>query len=221
VEPGLSSALARRGCLANSAVAIVAQLVCAGRGACIVRRIGFMPDFRHNAYSPTKEAPMNHSIRIVTAVALFASAGLLSAQQATPTAETATPAPAVEPVAAAIAPETAPVAPEIDRSKLKYSNKWRAKFSGEAKSDGVLVFRMIMKDAEPVVVRVDIKDGTNEDNIADKVEKALKNGFPGDFNVEVDDGESVLVKLNVMEGRCSLELLENTVAKVKVKIKKE
>jgi hypothetical protein len=206
---------------------IVAQLACAGGGGRMLSRIGFMLDFRHNAYSPTKEAPMNHSIRIVTAIALFASAGLLPAQQATPTAETATPAPVVEPVAAPVPPAptvepvAAPVAPEIDRSKLRYSNKWRAKFSGEAKSDGVLVFRMIMKDAEPVVISIDIKDGTNDDNIADKVEKALKKGFPGDFNVEVDDGESVLVKLNVMEGRCSLELLENTVAKVKVRIKKE
>jgi hypothetical protein len=175
--------------------------------------IGFALNFRHNANSLTQESPMNHSIRIVITIALLASAGVLSAQQATTAVETVTPAATVE--------ASAPAAPEIDRSKLKYSNKWRIKFNGEAKSDGVMVFRMIMKDAEPVVVSIDIKDGTNDDNIADKVEKALKNGFPRDFNIEVDDGETVLVKLNFMEGRSSLELLENTVAKVKIKIKKE
>jgi nucleoid-associated protein YgaU len=157
--------------------------------------------------------------RIVTLLCstLLLASGFASAQEAAATAEAAVPAPPAETAAVA----AAPAAPEIDRSTLKYSNKWRIKFSGEAKSDGVLVFRMIMKDAEPVVVSIDIKDGTNDDNIADKVEKAMKNAFPRDFNVEVDDGESVLVKLNIVEGSSSIELLENTVAKVKVRIKKE
>jgi hypothetical protein len=163
---------------------------------------------------------MKHTFRLLSTLTLLALSAPLLAQQANeapvspPTV--AEPAPAVEP-----ASEAAPAVAELDRSTLKYSNKWRIKFSGEAKSDGVLAFRMVMKDAEPVVVSIDIKDGTNDDNIADKVEKAMKNAFPRDFNVEVDDGESVLVKLNIVEGSSSIELLENTVAKVKVRIKKE
>lgn len=172
---------------------------------------------------------MKTSFRTLSAFALLTLSMPLLAQQAAdapatpPTvAEPApAPAPAVQAVPAVEA-APAPAAPaELDRSSLKYSNKWRIKFSGEAKSDGVLVFRMVMKDDEPVVVRIDVKDGRNEDNIADDVESALQKAFPRDFNVEVDDGEYVLVKLNAIEGRSNVSLLENTVKGVKVKIRKE
>jgi hypothetical protein len=110
-----------------------------------------------------------------------------------------------------------------DRMTLKYSNKWRITFDNEAKSDGTLVFRMVMKnsDAEPVMVTIPIKKGINENNIADIVEDALQKAFPRDFNIETDDGESVLVKLNFIEGSSSLVLLSNDVKSLKIKIRKE
>ncbi len=110
-----------------------------------------------------------------------------------------------------------------DRMTLKYSNKWRITFDNEAKSNGTLVFRMVMKnsDAEPVVATIAIKKGTNENNIADIVEDALQKAFPRDFNIETDDGESVLVKLNVIEGSSSVVLLSNDVKRLKIKIRKE
>jgi hypothetical protein len=77
------------------------------------------------------------------------------------------------------------------------------------------------KDAEPLVVSVPISKGTGENNAADAVKKALRSAFPKDFKVEGDDGEDVLVKLNFIEGRSSLMLLENNVEGLKVKIKKE
>jgi hypothetical protein len=110
-----------------------------------------------------------------------------------------------------------------DRMTLKYSNKWRITFDNEAKSDGNLVFRMVIKnsDVEPVVVTIPIKKGINENNIADIVEDALQKAFPRDFNIETDDGESVLVKLNFIEGSSSLVLLSNDVKSLKIKIRKE
>lgn len=108
-----------------------------------------------------------------------------------------------------------------DAGKLRYSNKWRIKFRGEAKSDGALVFRMLQKGREPVQVSIAVKDGTNDDNIADLAEDALQQAFPRDFNVEVDDGEDVLVKLAFWEGRSSLRLVENSVQGVKVKLVRE
>jgi hypothetical protein len=110
-----------------------------------------------------------------------------------------------------------------DRMTLKYSNKWRITFDNEAKSDGTLVFRMVMKnsDVEPVVATIPIKKGINENNIADIVEDALQKAFPRDFNIETDDGESVLVKLNFIEGSSSLVLLSNDVKNLKIKIRKE
>ena len=128
---------------------------------------------------------------------------------------------------AAPAPEAAAPAAEapapLDRSTLNYSNKWRIGFDNRAKADGTLVFRMVMndKDAEPVVVSVPVSKGTGENDAADVFKKALRKAFPKDFKVEGDDGEDVLVKLNFIEGRSSLELLENNVEGLKVKIRKE
>ena len=141
--------------------------------------------------------------------ALLLASGFAAAQEAAPSPEAA--APAVE----APAP--------LDRSTLKYSNKWRIGFDNRAKADGTLVFRMVMndKDAEPVIVTVPVSKGTGENNAADVVKKALRKAFPKDFKVEGDDGEDVLVKLNFIEGRSSLELLENNVEGLKVKIRKE
>lgn len=123
------------------------------------------------------------------------------------------------PVPEAAAPAEAP----LDLSKLRYSNKWRIVFDNRAKTNGTLVFRMTLQgsDADPVIVRIPIKKGTGENNAADAVKLALRKAFPNKFKVEGDDGESVLVKLNFVEGRSSLELLSNDVKNLKIKIRKE
>ena len=115
----------------------------------------------------------------------------------------------------------APAAAPAAEAPLKYSNKWRIKFRGEAKSDGVLVFRMVQKGREPVQVSIAVKDGTNDDNIADLAEDALQKAFPRDFNIEVDDGEDLLVKLAFWEGRSSLQLVGNDVRGLKIRIVRE
>lgn len=141
---------------------------------------------------------MNIRNRLIAAALLAFSASAL--------AQDAVPAPAAAPAAEA---------------PLKYSNKWRIKFRGEAKSDGVLVFRMAQKGREPVQVSIAVKDGTNDDNIADLAEDALQKAFPRDFNIEVDDGEDLLVKLAFWEGRSSLQLVSNDVRGLKIRIVRE
>jgi hypothetical protein len=172
---------------------------------------------------------MNRPTSLICATLLLSTGLILSnsafAQDAAPaavadeaqaTAVEATAPPAAE---AAVAPAEAP----LDRAALSYSNKWRVKFDNEAKSDGTLVFRLVMKDTkvEPITVSIPIKKGTNENSVASKVKSALQKAFPRDFNVEKDDGESVLVKLNLIEGSSSLVLLSNDVNNLKIKIKKE
>lgn len=151
---------------------------------------------------------MNKHLRIAFTGLLFSFSAITFAQGATSvkTSDTTTGAEA-----------------PLDRSKLSYSNKWRIKFDNEAKSDGTLVFRLVMKDTkvEPITVNILIKKGTNENNTADIVEDAMQKAFPRDFNVETDDGESVLVKLNAVEGSSNVSLLSNDVKSLKVKIKKE
>jgi hypothetical protein len=173
---------------------------------------------------------MNRPTSLICATLLLSTGLILSncafAQDAAPSAvadeaqatavEAVIEVPAAE---AAVAPAEAP----LDRSKLSYSNKWRVNFDNRAKNDGTLVFRMVLKnsDADPVVVNIPIKKGTGENNAADAVKLALRNAFPKKFKVEGDDGESVLVKLNIAEGSSSLVLLSNDVKGLKIKIKKE
>ena len=174
---------------------------------------------------PTTMKPL---IRFAAAGLLLVFSALAFAQDVALDAEAA--ASATEAVDGQALPETAepiaePSAAEapLDRAALSYSNKWRVKFDNEAKSDGTLVFRLVMKDTkvEPITVSVAIKDGTNENSAAGKVKSALQKAFPRDFNVEKDDGESVLVKLNVIEGSSRLVLLSNDVKNLKIKVRKE
>jgi len=166
---------------------------------------------------------MKLSIRLAFTALLLSFSTTAFSQDAAPAAVTEVPPEAVTEVAPAVVAEPAVTEAPLDRASLKYSNKWRVKFDNEAKADGTLVFRMVMKDTsiEPITVNIPISKGTNENNTAGKVKKALQSAFPRDFNVETDDGESVLVKLNVIEGSSSLELLSNDVKNLKVRIKKE
>ena len=120
-------------------------------------------------------------------------------------------------------PQAAGTAAALDRASLSYSNKWRITFNHEADTSGTLVFRMVMKnsDADPVVLAIPIEKGTGENAVAGKVKGALQSAFPRAFNVETDDGESVLVKLGAREGQSSVVLLSSDVAGLKTRIRKE
>lgn len=166
---------------------------------------------------------MNRSTHLICTTLLFSSSVILSnASFAQDQQETASSDQVSQEQGAEAAAPVSTEAP-LDTSKLSYSNKWRIAFDNRAKTDGTLVFRMVMQgsDAAPVVVNVPIKNGTGENNAADAVKSALRKAFPKDFKVEGDDGEDVLVKLNFVEGRSSLVLLSNDVKNLKVKIKKE
>jgi hypothetical protein len=166
---------------------------------------------------------MNRSTHLICTAILFSTSLILSNKSlAQDQQETASSDQTSQEQGAEAAAPVSTEAP-LDTSKLSYSNKWRIAFDNRAKTDGTLVFRMVMQgsDAAPVVVNVPIKNGTGENNAADAVKSALRKAFPKDFKVEGDDGEDVLVKLNFVEGRSSLVLLSNDVKNLKVKIRKE
>jgi hypothetical protein len=166
---------------------------------------------------------MNRSTHLICTTLLFSTSLILStASFAQDQQETSTRDQISQEQGAETAAPASTEAP-LDTSKLSYSNKWRIAFDNRAKTDGTLVFRMVMKgsDAAPVVVSVPIKNGTGENNAADAVKSALRKAFPNDFKVEGDDGEDVLVKLNIIEGSSSLVLVSNDVKNLKVKIRKE
>lgn len=101
------------------------------------------------------------------------------------------------------------------------SNKWRIEISSGADSAGVIVFELVPVGGEPVAVTVQVPDGTGENDIAELVRDTMRAQLGGRYNVEVDDGEDVLVKK--LDGAADFDLIvrESTVADVKIDLDRE
>lgn len=101
------------------------------------------------------------------------------------------------------------------------SNKWRIEISSDADSAGTIVFELLPVGGEPIVVAVPVPDETDENDIADLVRAALETQLAGRYNVEVDDGEDVLVKKVDGAADFDLRVRESTVADVKIDLDRE
>ena len=115
--------------------------------------------------------------------------------------------------------EAAVAAPD---TKLDYSNAWRIEVSEGANSDGEILFRITPKDGTTQDVKVVIDNGTSEDHVArvikDTFEKQLNTSR---YDIEIDDGEDVLVKKDLTEPRFALVLVSSTVKSVRLHVEKE
>jgi hypothetical protein len=142
----------------------------------------------------------------LTAVALL-STSLALAQ--TPPAEATAPAAAPAPAADAATP-----AP-----KLSYTDDYRISVDDDANSDGEIVFRMTWKDGGSKDVTVPIKKGTNENEIARTIKKAFVEQIgTKKYNIEMEDGENVIIERSGGKGDTSLVLVSNSVKNVNVKV---
>lgn len=102
------------------------------------------------------------------------------------------------------------------------SNKWRIEVSEGANSDGEIVFQVTPDGGEAIEIRVAVKDGTRENKVAETISNALAAQLPEDrYNVEVDDGEDVLVKKKGGADNFDLTLVSSTVKSVRIDIEKE
>jgi len=102
------------------------------------------------------------------------------------------------------------------------SNKWRIEVSEGANSDGEIVFQVTPDGGEAIEIRVAVKDGTRENKVAETISNALAAQLPADrYNVEVDDGEDVLVKKKGGADNFDLTLVSSTVKSVRIDIEKE
>lgn len=102
------------------------------------------------------------------------------------------------------------------------SNKWRIEMSGEARTNGDIVFRVTPRQGEAVDVNVDIKRGRNENNVAKDVRDALAAKLsPDRYTIEIDDGEDILVKKKNGQPDFALELIESSVQNVSIKVEGE
>ena len=112
--------------------------------------------------------------------------------------------------------------PALPGAAADTSNKWRIKVDGGANSDGEMIFHVTPKDAETIVVRINIADGTGENRVAKRMRDAFSAQLPADrFHVEVDDGEHVLVKKKGGAPDFALSLQSSTVKHTTIKLKKE
>ena len=142
----------------------------------------------------------------VTAL-LIASVALAQA----PATETPTDAPASAAAAAA--------APAKD---LRYTDDYRISVDEDAQSDGEIVFGLTPKGGTTQEVKVAIKKGTSENNVA----REIKNAFVAqigtkDYNIEMEDGENVIIERSMGAKDYSLVLASSSVKGITVKVHRD
>jgi hypothetical protein len=77
----------------------------------------------------------------------------------------------------------------------KPANKWRIEVDNTADSAGTLVFRVSPVQGTPTEVSVTVAEKEHENKIAHSIRDALVAQLPTErYEIEVDDGEDVLIK---------------------------
>ena len=95
-------------------------------------------------------------------------------------------------------------------------NKWRIEFSGNAESAGQIVLELTPTAGEPIRATADIPNGLGENHVARSVRDALQAAAGARYNIEVDDGEDVLVKKRDGERDFIVTVVANSVQGVKI-----
>jgi hypothetical protein len=122
-------------------------------------------------------------------------------------------------IALAQAPAAAPTA---STEKLSYTDDYRISVDDDANSDGEIVFRVTKKDGTAKDVTVAIKKGTNENSVAGAIKKAFVEQLgTKDYNIEMEDGENVIIERSGGKGDTSLVLVSNSVKNVGVKVHRD
>ena len=96
------------------------------------------------------------------------------------------------------------------------NNKWRLQCSGGADSDGRIVLEFTPVAGQPMRATVQIHEGRTENGVAQDINAALRAQVGARYNVEVDDGEDVLVKKKRGEHDFMLTIVENSVQGVRL-----
>jgi hypothetical protein len=101
-------------------------------------------------------------------------------------------------------------------------NKWRIEFDNHAKSAGELVLRFTPeKGGTPTDVVTKFENGVGENQSADILRKSLKAQLGKAYNIDVDDGEDVLIKRKGKTPKFEITVVSNTVENLKVEVQKD
>ena len=106
-------------------------------------------------------------------------------------------------------------------AQARASNKWRIQCSGNAESDGVLIFYLVPEGGDPRPLEVEVFEGTSENGVARTIALDLAGELGATHEVEVDDGEDVLVKKRRGQPDFELELSSSTVRGVRIRLGRE
>jgi hypothetical protein len=105
---------------------------------------------------------------------------------------------------------------------LSYTDDYRISVDDDANSDGEIVFRVTTKDGTAKDVTVAIKKGTNENSVASAIKKAFVEQLgTKNYNIEMEDGENVIIERSGGKGDTSLVLVSNSVKNVDVKVHRD
>ena len=144
-------------------------------------------------------------------VLLFSSVAMAQAPATEATAESAA-APATS-----AAPESATPA-----KKLSYTDDYRIAVNHDAESDGVILFRVTPKGGTAQDVTVNIKKGTSENSVAQEIKKAFEQQLgTKQQNIEMEDGENVIIERSMGNEDISLVLVSSTVMGITVKVHRD
>lgn len=95
---------------------------------------------------------------------------------------------------------------------LRTADKWRIVCIHDAVSDGVIVLRVTPAGGEGQEVKVPIKKGTYENDVARQVRDVLRATLSKEsYHIETDDGEAVLVKKKRGKPTFQLEFVSHSV----------
>ena len=100
-------------------------------------------------------------------------------------------------------------------------NKWRLEVSGNAETAGRIVLQLAPAKGAPIRATAAIAKGRAENDVARDLGAALQAAASGHYNVEIDDGEDVLVKKQDGERDFVVTIVENTVQGVRIEIDAE
>jgi hypothetical protein len=100
-------------------------------------------------------------------------------------------------------------------------NKWRVEISGNAESAGRIVLQLAPAEGDPLTATVVVPKGRGENGVARDVRDAVQAAAGKRYDVEVDDGEDVLVKKHGGERDFVITVVENSVQGVRIGVGNE
>ena len=109
-----------------------------------------------------------------------------------------------------------------DREGRKPSHAWRIEISESANSDGTIRFAVTPvggRDRRRSKCRS--RTGASENNVAKDVRDGFKSALPAEYNVEVDDGEDVLIKAKTPMPKFTVALVDSSVKSVHIHVETE